>query len=181
MVSRKSMEIKQKKVDELGEIFSHNGVYLFDYRGLPVKEMQDLREKVKALDANIKVIKNRLAIKYFERENREIDPSLFKGPIAVAYGAEKFVEVAKVIVDFEAKNKKIKIKSGFIEQKIVNESDIKNVAKLPGKMQLMSQLACSIAMPLKKFGLSLSAPLTHMMILLRNLKEKKEKEANNNG
>jgi hypothetical protein len=48
-------------------------------------------------------------------------------------------------------------------------------------MQLMSQLAYSIAMPLKKFGLSLSAPLTHMMILLHNLKDKKEKEANNNG
>jgi large subunit ribosomal protein L10 len=181
VVSRKSMEIKQKKVDELGDIFSNSGVYLFDYRGLAVKEMEDLRDKVKALDANIKVIKNRLALKYFEREKKEIDPSVFKGPIAVAYGAEKFVEVAKVIVDFETKNKKIKIKSGFIEQKIVNESDIKNVAKLPGRMQLMSQLAYSIAMPLKKFGLSLSAPLTHMMILLHNLKDKKEKEANNNG
>lgn len=181
MVSRKSIAIKQKKVDELGEIFSHSGVYLFDYRGLPVKEMQDLREKVKALDANIKVIKNRLAIKYFEREKKDIDPAMFKGPIAVAYSGEKFVEVAKVIVDFESKNKKIKIKSGFIEQKLVNESDIKHVAKLPGRMQLMSQLAYSIAMPLKKFGMALSAPLTSMMVLLHNLKEKKEKEAINNG
>jgi len=174
--SRKNLEIKQKKVGELGEIFNNNGVYLIDYRGLDVKEIEELRNQIKRLDADLKVIKNRLAIKYFEKINKGIVREIFSGPTAVAYGDEKFIEVAKVIADFEKENKKIKIKSGFIEQKFVNDIEIRNVAKLPGKPQLMSQLAFSMAMPLKKFGMSLSAPLKSMMILLNHLKDKKQKE-----
>ena len=176
MVSSKAIERKQKIVDELGEVFSNNGVYLIDYRGLTVKEMEDLRQKIKAHDAELKVIKNRLAIKYFERENQEYGRDVFRGPVAVAFSNEHFVEVAKVIVDFEKDLKKIKIKSGFIEQKFVDDVQIKNVARLPGKPQLLSQLAFSVAMPLKKFGMSLSAPLTNVLILLNNLKDKKAKE-----
>ena len=180
MASSKNLEIKQKQVDKLGEIFNNNGVYLIDYRGLAVKEMEELRDRIRKLNANIKVIKNRLAIKYFEREEKSIDHAIFSGPTAVAYGGENFIEVAKTIVDFEKESKKIKIKSGFIEKRFVNDSEIKEVAKLPAKPQLMSQLAFSMAMPLKKFGMTLSAPLRNMMILLNNLKDKKEKEENQN-
>ncbi|MCK4835132.1 MAG: 50S ribosomal protein L10 [Candidatus Aminicenantes bacterium] len=180
MASRKNLEIKQKQVDILSEIFSNNGVYLIDYRGLAVKEMEELRNRIRKIDANIKVIKNRLAIKYFEREEKSFDQNIFIGPTAVAYGDENFIEVAKTIVDFEKESKNIKIKAGFIEQRFVNDTEIKDVAKLPGKPQLMSQLAFSMSMPLKKFGMTLSAPLKNMMILLNNLKDKKEKEENQN-
>lgn len=180
MASSKNLEIKKKQVDKLGEIFDNNGVYLIDYRGLAVKEMEDLRNRIKKLNADIRVIKNRLAIKYFQREEKEIDQAMFRGPTAVAYGNENFVEVAKTIVEFEKESKKIKIKSGFIEKRFVQDSDIKEVAKLPAKPQLMSRLAFSMAMPLKKFGMSLSAPLTNMMILLNNLKDKKAKEDKQN-
>lgn len=176
MVSQKSLERKQKKVDELGEIFKNNGVYLFDYRGLAVQEMEDLRNKIKTLNANLKVIKNRLAIKYFEKGEQKYGRDIFRGPIAIAYSNEKFVEVAKVIVDFEKENKKIKIKSGFIEKQFVDDQQIKNLAKLPGRTQLMSQLAFSMVMPIKKFGQALTAPIMNMLILLNNLKDKKAKE-----
>ena len=43
----------------------------------------------------------------------------------------------------------------------------------------MAQVAFSVAMPLKKFGMSLSAPLKNFIVLLNNLKDKREKEKNN--
>jgi large subunit ribosomal protein L10 len=176
VASQKNLEIKQKKVDELEKIFSNSGVYLIDYRGLEVKEIEELRNKIQKLDADLKVIKNRLAIKYFEKAKKDVDRDMFRGPTAIAFGGEKFVEVAKVIADFEKENKKIKIKYGYIDQKYISDAEVKNVAKLPGRPQLMSQLAFSMAMPLKKFGMSLSAPLKSMMILLNQLKDKKQKE-----
>lgn len=176
MVSQRNLERKQKKVDELGEIFKNNGVYLFDYRGLAVNEMEDLRNKIKTLNANLKVIKNRMAIKYFENEEQKYGREVFRGPIAIAYSDEKFVEVAKVIVDFEKESKKIKIKSGFIEKQFVDDRQIKDLARLPGRPQLMSQLAFSMAMPIKKFGRALTAPIMNMLVLLNNLKDKKAKE-----
>lgn len=166
---------KQKGVDALDEIFKCNGVYLFDYRGLKVSEFEALRRKIRNLNANVRVIKNRLAIKYFEKQKMDIGRELFNGPVAIAYSNEKFVETAKVLIDFEKEGKKIKVRSGFIERRLVNEKQIGEVARLPGKEQLMAQLLLSMAMPLRKFGSALSAPLTSMLVLLKNLKEKKEK------
>lgn len=181
MPSEKILKQNKKIVDEIGVIFSNSGVYFIDYRGLNVPEIQDLRTKMKKIDSSFKVIKNRLILKHFEKENKEFGRDLFSGPTAVAYSDDKIVEVAKILSEYEKESKKIKIKFGFIEDKFVDENQIRNVAKLPGKEQLMSQLAFSIIYPLKKMGVALSSPLQNMLILMQNLKDKKEKEELNNG
>ena len=181
MPSEKVLKQNKKIVDEIGAIFSNSGVYFIDFRGLNVPEIQDLRLKIKKIDSSFKVLKNRLILKHFEKENKEIGRDLFSGPTAVAYSDEKIVEVAKVLSEFEKESKKIKIKFGFIDEKFANENEIRDVAKLPGKDQLLSQLAFSIAHPLKKMGMALSSPLQNMLILMQNLKDKKEKEELNNG
>jgi len=175
MGSAQILEKKKKTVDAMAEIFNCNGVYLFDYRGLKVSEMVTLRSRIKALGANVKVVKNRLAIKFFEKEKVAVGRELFHGPIAMAYSNEKFVETAKVLVEFERESKKIRIISGFIEKKLVSDKQVAEVAKLPGKEQLLAQLVFSIGMPLRRFGSALASPLTHMLILLKNLQDKKEK------
>ncbi len=181
MPTNKVLEQNKKKVDEIGAIFGNSGVYFIDFRGLNVPEMQDLRGKIKKIDSGFKVIKNRLILKYIEKENKEFGRDLFSGPTAVAYSDEKIIEVAKILSDFEKESKKIKIKFGFIDDKFLEESEIKSLAKLPGKDQLMAQLALSIVYPLKKMGMAFSSPLKNMLILMQNLKDKKEKEEVNNG
>lgn len=181
MPSTQILENKKQQVEEIAAIFDNSGVYLFDYRGLTVSEMSDLRERIKGLNAHMKVIKNRLAIKYFEKKKMDYGRDIFNGPMAVAYATENFVEVAKTLVAFQKENNKVKIKAGFIEKTFADEDKVKYVAKLPGKEQLLAQLVGAISMPLKKMGLALSAPLTNMLILMNNLKDKKEKEENNNG
>ncbi len=176
MASKEILDEKKKQVDDIASIFNNNGVYLFDYRGLSVKEMSDLRNRVKDLDANVRVIKNRLAIKYCEREKIEHGRELFHGPMAVAYSDEKFVDVAKVLVEYEKENDKVQIKGGFIEKSYADRDKVKYVAKLPSKEQLLAQLVGAISMPLKKMGMALSAPLRNTMVLMNNLKDKKENE-----
>jgi ribosomal protein L10 len=105
----------------------------------------------------------------------DIGRDLFNGPIAVAYSNEKFIETAKALVEFEKESKKIKIKSGFIEKRQVSTQQIIEAAKLPGKEQMLTQLVFSIGMPLRRFGSALSSPLSHMLILFKNLQAKKEK------
>jgi len=138
--------------------------------------MGTLRSRIKALGANVKVVKNRLAIKYFEKHKQAVGRELFKGPLAMAYSDDKFVETAKVLVEFEKESKKIKILSGFIEKRLVGSQQVLEVAQLPGKEQLLAQLVYSIGMPLRRFGSALSSPLTHMLVLMKNLQDKKAKE-----
>jgi len=176
MASEKIIERKKKEVEEIGKIFEMDGVYLFDYRGLTVPKMQELRKRVKDLNANVKVVKNRLAIKYFESEKRDEGREVFKGPLAIAYAGESFIDVAKILVDSEKDFEHLSLKAGFIEGNFADRNEVIALAKLPGKDQLMAQLALSMSMPIKKFGASLAAPLKNVLILMNNLKDKKEKE-----
>jgi len=179
VASEKILERKKKEVELLSHIFSRNGVYLFDYRGLSVSKMEALRRKARSLDADVKVIKNRLAIKYFQKEKHlGYDRTLFCGPLAVAYADKTFIDVAKLMIDSEKDFEPLKLRGGFIEGVLVDKERIKQVAKLPPKEQLMVQFAMVMVTPLKKFGMSLAAPLTNMLILMKNLKDKKEKEEN---
>jgi len=174
--AKKVLERNQKKIEDIGEIFRSNGAYLFDYRGLTVPQMEGLRNKVREQGAKVKVIKNRLAIKYFEQEKLEYGRDLFNGPMAVVYANDNFIEVAKIITEFEKENDKVELKAGFIEQVFADTTQLKALAKLPGRDQLLAQLALSISMPAKKMGIALSAPIRNTLILMKNLKDKKEKE-----
>jgi len=180
MASAHILAKKREQVEKLGDIFACSGVYLFDYRGLKVKEFEGLRHKVKGLDGNIQVVKNRLAIKFFERENISIGREILQGTLAIAYSKNKMVELAKVLVDFEKENKKIKICSGLIEKRLVTGQEVVAVAKLPSKEQLLGQLVMSISMPLRKFGSALRAPLFNIAVLMQNLKDKKEQGGSSN-
>lgn len=180
MPSARSLEKQKQKVKEIADIFASNGVYLFDYRGLSVPEMESLRQKIKGINAEMRVIKNRLAIKFFEQGEAKHGRDIFQGPTAVAFAGDNFTELAKIIVEFEKESAKIKLKSGFIENKLVDTELIRQVAKLPGRDQLLAQFAATMAMPLKKLARTLASPLNNMVILFNNLKDKKEKE-NNNG
>lgn len=181
MPSTEVMEVKKKVVNEMDQIFESSGAYLFDYRGLTVAQMEKIRIGIKGLNGNVKVIKNRLAIKYFQNSDTVYGRDVFQGPMAVAYANEKFVEVAKALVDFERENEKLEIKAGFIEHTFADVAKVKEVAKLPPKEQLLAQLLGVIAMPLKKMGMALNAPLMNIAILMNNLKDKKEKEEKTNG
>lgn len=176
MPSKEILEVKQKQVSEISAIFQSNGVYLFDFRGMTVHELEKLRNRLRPLGGQVKVIKNRLALKYFQEKNMKIGRDVFFGPLAVAYANKNFIEVAKTMVEFEKENPKVRLKAGFIEQKFADKEKVKAVAKLPAKEQLMAQLVLSISMPLKKMGIALSAPLRDTLILMNNLKDKKEKE-----
>lgn len=175
MASPRILEKKKLAVDELSELFGCSGVYLFDYRGLKVSEMEKLRRDVKACDGKVKVLKDRLAIKYFDKVGYPIGRDVFHGPVAVAYADKRFADVAKVLVEFEKESKKIKITYGIIEQKLMSQQQVVAVSRLPSKEQLMTQLAYSVSAPLRKFGSALSSPLTHMLILLKNLQDNKAK------
>lgn len=179
MPSKKIMETKKQKVDELNNIFQSSGVFLFDYRGLTVPQMETLRNRVKETGANVRVIKNRLAIKYFENENKEYGRELFNGPLAAVYAGENFVDVAKIMVEAEKEFEKIDIKAGFIENTFADKNKIKTVSLLPNKDQLKAQLAFAMSMPIKKMGMALKAPLRDMLILMNNLKDKKEEKEEN--
>ena len=137
---------QQYKIDKVAEIESriqeNNGVFVVSYNGLTVKQAEELRHQLRECGAQMKVYKNnlvRLALK--NQEQPEIDDILV-GPVAYVFYENEPVEPAKALKTFAQKSKGvIEIKGGISEGKAVSADDVRAIADLPTKDQLLGQIA----------------------------------------
>ena len=127
---------QQYKIDKVAEIESriaeNAGLFVVNYNGLTVKQAQELRHQLRECGAEMKVYKNNLVkIALKNQEQPEIDEIL----------AEP-VEAAKALKDFSANSKGVlEIKGGISDGKAVSADDVKAIAELPTKDQLLGQIA----------------------------------------
>lgn len=164
MPNSKVLAAKQSIVEELKEKLSNaqSGV-IVDYRGITVEEDTALRKSMREANVDYRVVKNTLlnfAVKGTEYE--AIAPYL-EGPTAIAIGVEDPIAPAKVLGDFIEKAKKVTIKTGFIDGRVVDVAEIEKISKLPSKEELLA----------KAFG-SMKAPITNLARVLNQIKEQKE-------
>ena len=140
------MAVKQYKIDKVAEIEQriqdNAGVFVVNYNGLTVKQAQDLRHQLREVGAEMKVYKNNLAkIALKNQEQPEIDDILV-GPVAYVFYEAEPVEAAKILKDFSAKAKGVlEVKGGISEGKAVTADEVKAIADLPTKDQLLGQIA----------------------------------------
>src|SRR6185312_6886274 len=80
---------KAESIEALKGVFADSGaVVVTHYLGLTVAEMTDLRTRLRKENAQIKVVKNRLAQKALNGSGGDAGQALFKGPVAIAYGPD---------------------------------------------------------------------------------------------
>ena len=137
---------QQYKIDKVAEIESHiqshAGMFVVNYNGLTVLQAQELRHQLRELGAEMKVYKNNLVrIALHNQEQPEID-DLLTGPSAYVFYETEPVEAAKALKDFATKSKGVlEIKGGISDGKAVSAEEVKAIAELPTKDQLLGQIA----------------------------------------
>ena len=111
---------------------------LAEYRGLTVAEITGLRKKLREIQAEFKVVKNtmiRRAAKDTEFSQLE---EFFTGPTAMGFTMDDPVLLAKAMRDYAAGNKKIRLKAGYLEGKVLSAKDIETLAEVPSREILLS-------------------------------------------
>ena len=134
---------KFDQVEKINELLdASNGVFVVSYSGLTVAQAQDLRAKLREAGATMKVLKNTLVkIALKEKEQPALD-DILAGPTACVFFENEPVEAAKVLKEFTATAKDvIEIKGGISEGNVVSADDIRAIADLPTKDQLLGQIA----------------------------------------
>lgn len=137
---------QQYKIDAVAEIESkiqnNAGLFVVNYSGLTVLQAQELRHQLRETGAEMKVYKNnlmRLALK--NQEQPEID-ELLVGPCAYVFYETEPVEAAKALKTFAEKSKGVlEIKGGISDGNAVTADEVKAIAELPTKDQLLGQIA----------------------------------------
>ncbi|MEW6082502.1 MAG: 50S ribosomal protein L10 [Bacillota bacterium] len=150
---------------------------LTDYRGLNVAESTTLRRRLKAEGVDFQVIKNTLLNIAAGELGLEDMGSMLEGPTAVALSYDDPAIAAKLIATFAKEAKKMEIKGGLLEGKIVGADEMKRVADLPSREVLLGQVLAGAMAPLYGIATVASAPLRNLAYALNSLKELRESQA----
>jgi large subunit ribosomal protein L10 len=163
---------KQVAVAEITESFSDAaGAVLTDYRGLTVKQLQDLRRSL-GENASYAVVKNTLAKIAAKDAGIEGFDELLTGPTAVAFITGDVVEAAKGLRDFAKANPALVIKGGVLDGKALEPAEIAKLADLESREVLLGKLAGAMLASLSQAVYLLNAPLAQAARLAGALQAK---------
>ena len=142
----RTLESKQQIVEELKQLLGEAEMALvLDYQGLSIKEMSDLRTRLQASNGVCKVTKNTLMRRAIDGDSNwaSLD-SLLTGTNAFVLVKGDVGAGVKAVQAFQKETKKSETKGGLFEGKLLSQDEIKAIADLPSKEQLMAQIAGAI-------------------------------------
>ena len=163
---------KEKVVEELGQIFESSGVVVIaHYTGMTVKQMQDLRAKMREVGGSVRVAKNKLAKIALEGKPGVKMGDLLTGMTVLAY-SEDPVAAAKVTDAYAKGNDKFVILGGAMGDTVLDLAGVKAVAALPSREELIAQIVASIGSPASNIAGAIGAPASNIASILSTIEEK---------
>lgn len=154
---------KVATVSEVQQKFTASkSVILADYRGLNVEEVTELRKKLREAGVDYKVVKNTLTSRAAKAAKIDGLDQFLSGPTALAFGFNDVVIPAKILADFAKEHKKLEIKGGVLEGKVIDLAAVKDLANLPSREALLGQVAGMLQAPLRGLVTVLSGPLRNL-------------------
>ena len=158
-------EKKQNYINEMTtQLDSSEAVIVAHYQGLTVKQLDDLRSKMREHGIIFKITKNRITKLALEKSRCKDLSNLFTGPTAVALSKDAITS-AKILTNFSKENKNLKILGGIMGNDILDVAGVQNVATLPTLDEARAKIVGILRSPAQKIASILLAPGSKIAIL----------------
>lgn len=158
-----SKDKKQALVAELSELLTTaKGTAFAAYQGMSVAEVQDLRKAAREAGVTILVVKNRLVRVALGASDtyKSADTSALSGQLLYAFSTEDEVMPAKVLDEFAKTHPALELAGGFSAEGLaISAADIKALAGLPSKQQLIAETIAQLLSPVHDVTNALSGNL----------------------
>lgn len=168
---------KIEAVAELDVLFKQaKGLYLADFTGLNVEEVNELRRNFRQQQVFYKVVKNTLIKQACQNSGYTALLPFLEGPTALAIGLQDPVLPARLISDF-VKNREKKspvIKAGMLENSFIGPDQIAALKDIPPREVLLSQILFLLSAPLSNFVGTLNEIVRSFLGVLQAIIEKKQ-------
>ena len=166
---------KQTIVTDLGaRIKAARSIYVTDFTGLNVASVSDLRRRLRKSGVDYVVIKNTLAKRALKDARVAGLYDHLHGSTALALTAKDPAAAAKVLTDFAKEFQKPSVKAAMVEGRAVSPEQVKRLASLPPREQLLAELGAAMQAPLAGFAGALLALLSSFAGALEALKTQRE-------
>ena len=155
MASSKILESKKQIVSEIEDkIKASESVILFEYQGLTVSEISELRRKLREAKGEVKIYKNTLLKRALDDLKLDLNGFL-EGPNAIMFGTD-LLEPIKVIADFAKDHDKMKVRVGIINGDVAELSVINEYASIPSYEGLLTMLAAGMMEHVRNLAIGLN-------------------------
>src|SRR5258705_440849 len=143
-------------------------LFVADYRGLTMPQIDSLRGKLIENGARLSVVKNTLTRRAAEAAGADALLALLEGPSAIAFieADGDMVAVAKALADSARETKVLEIRGGVMQGREISASDVEELAKLPPLDVLRGQVLGAIVAPLSSIAALVNAPLQNLYGLI---------------
>ncbi|MFA4905922.1 MAG: 50S ribosomal protein L10 [Candidatus Margulisiibacteriota bacterium] len=164
---------KEQKIKDIGDKLGRSKlVILTDYQGMTVKQITDLRRKLDQHQAEYRVFKNTLTIRALPEDKAPLKEHL-SGTCAMLFGFGDVVMPAKTLVNFIAEAEKPRIIGGLMDGQFLPEAQIKSLAKLPSREELLAKVVGGMQAPIRGLVNVLQGNLRKLVYALNAVKDKK--------
>lgn len=152
-----NLEAKKVVVDEIKtKIQNSKSVIIINYSGLTVKEDTEFRNEFRKVGVEYKVLKNTLIRKAFDELGVNNFDGHLNGPTAVAFGKDETSSAKVIAAAIDKTNQKISIKSGYVDGKYVEESEVVALSKIPSKEVLYAKIAGGLSCIIRGLAVALN-------------------------
>ena len=172
-----NLQDKKEVVAELSErLKSAQTVVLAEYRGLPVEDITVLRSQARASGVYLRVLKNTLARRAVQGTPFEKLADKMVGPLMYGIASDP-VAGAKVLSEFAKENELFVIRGGAMPNSLMSGQDIKALALLPSRDELLAKLAGTLQAPIAKLVRTLNEVPGKFVRALAAVRDAREKAA----
>jgi large subunit ribosomal protein L10 len=165
-------------VDEITKRFKESkSVFLTDFTGLNVAQMTELRRAFDRASVHYEVVKNTLARRSAQSADFESVVGYLQGPTGLAFGISDPSAPARVIKEFKKTSDKLQIKACLFEGVLVGPDRVEEIANLPSREVLLSQVLGVLNAPMSKLAYSLNAVVTKLALAVDAVRKQKETQS----
>ena len=158
-------EKKQEYIKEMTTQFdSSEAVIVAHYQGLTMKQLDDLRNRMREHGIQFKITKNRITKLALQNSKCKDLADLFTGPTAVALSKDA-ISSAKILTKFSKDNQNLKILGGLMGDEVLKLEDVLKIATLPTLDEARAQIVGILRSPAQKIASILLAPASKIAIL----------------
>ena len=158
MPSKAILEQKKAAVASLADTLraAVTGV-LVEYKGINVADDTKLRSDLRAAGVRYSVVKNTLLELAAKQAALEGLTPYLANTTAIATSADDYTAAARILSKFASKSKTFKVKTGFVDGKVIDDKKVDALAKLPSREVLLATVCNAFQAPIAAFARAVQA------------------------
>lgn len=167
-------EIRQLMLKEIEKDLRGSCLFVTQYQGLSVKDLEELRKKLYPVSSRYLVAKNnlsRIALKSLGFE--ELIPTV-SGQTGFVVGESDPLAISKILAGYVKNHEALKLCGGLVEGEILSAERLLEFVKLPSREALIGKTVLLIKSPLTGLEAVLSGTIRKLLYALQEISKKSE-------